>query len=235
MHRGELTEVRNLASLSAHLNVELHAIPQVIITLVLVRAAPPSPPHSPPSPPSPPLLPTLSPSPSPPSASALPHAPITDDASLLGDGGGGGGDASVTIAIVVPVLVVLALASIWIYCRCTKTRLRSTTLKSRSMTSIVNHGPVVESVSAVELSSTPTPAASPGATRNIASRMRARVATSSTADKANVAVPVVVHVPLPDLNKPIVAHLDANHQIIGTRDDEAAGGESTTAQVGEAI
>jgi hypothetical protein len=30
---------------------------------------------------------------------------------------------------------------------------------------------------------------------------------------------VVVHVPLPDLNRPIVAHLDANHQIIGTRED----------------
>ena len=30
--------------------------------------------------------------------------------------------------------------------------------------------------------------------------------------------PVVVHVPLPDLNRPIVAHLDANHQIVGTRE-----------------
>ena len=58
-------------------------------------------------------------------------------------------------------------------------------------------------------------------TLNISARMRARIATGrSGSSTAEVQEPVVVHVPLPDLNRPIVAHLDANHQIMSTRDED---------------
>ena len=75
----------------------------------------------------------------------------------------------------------------------------------------------------------------PSGTKNMAARMRARAQTGSssrcqTAESAT-AVPVVVHVPLPDLDRPIVAHLDANHQIVGTRDES----ELAQAQAGEKI
>ena len=62
------------------------------------------------------------------------------------------------------------------------------------------------------------PSASPGM-RGASGRM-GRSGRCKTDPSAHVSEqPVVVHVPLPDLDRPIVAHLDANHQIVSTRDE----------------
>jgi len=69
------------------------------------------------------------------------------------------------------------------------------------------------------------PQSTPGSgTRNTAARNRARVSSSKRGQSSGTAsssdappAPVVMHVPLPDLDRPIMANLDANHQIMSTR------------------
>ena len=50
---------------------------------------------------------------------------------------------------------------------------------------------------------------------------RRRCKTATTTTPPRVEAPVVVHVPLPDLERPIVAHLDANHQIVASGTEAA--------------
>jgi len=72
----------------------------------------------------------------------------------------------------------------------------------------------------ISLAAQRTPAPTSG-TRNTAAKARAakaRGSKSRDSDDATVS-PVVMHVPLPDLDKPIMANLDANHQIESIRPD----------------
>ena len=68
-----------------------------------------------------------------------------------------------------------------------------------------------------------TPGASCGSKPKSASRFKSRAHIDPSQPPEQE--PVVVNVPLPDLNRPIVAHLDANHQIVGTRDEAGGGGK----------
>lgn len=133
--------------------------------------------------------------------------------------------ALVPALVTVLVLLVMAVPAVWCYCRMKRAR---TTLQKMPMVVGATSGAYT---SQVEMNSPYTPPAS--GTKNMAARMRARAQTGSTSRclsaESATAVPVVVHVPLPDLDRPIVAHLDANHQIVGTRD------ESELAQAGEKI
>ena len=148
------------------------------------------------------------------------------------------------LAVSLSVLFVVGVVGLALWIRCKRKRSRATLQKhpmmavvhagsndrlvSRHMQSSASRTSLTSQVELVSHENGIQPAPALGGRSRMGSR-RAKTATgredieTSTyeANGANPAgghVPVVVSVPLPDLEKPIVAVLDANHQIVSTRE-----------------